>query len=129
MMLNPPLDTYSQGNSLASVQRMVGGVAANSDVATTPKLLGQGSSEDGGSSAFPPATKQDLSNAVDKLNKFVAPTLQSIEFSIDEESNSIVVKVVDTATKKVLRQIPNEEVMAISKTLGKLQGLVIRQTA
>ncbi len=128
-MLNPPLDAYSQGNSITSVQRMAGGAAANSDVAATPKVLGQGSSEDVQSSDVPPATKQDLSNAVDKLNKFVAPTLQSIEFSMDEESNSIVVKVVDTATKKVLRQIPNEEVIAISKTLGKLQGLVIRQTA
>ncbi|MGQ2967046.1 flagellar protein FlaG, partial [Methylophilus sp.] len=42
-------------------------------------------------------------------------------------SDRIVVKVVDTETQKVLRQIPNEEVLAISKTLDKLRGLVIRQ--
>lgn len=70
-----------------------------------------------------------LSKAVKMLNDHVAPALQSIEFSIDQETNRTIVKVIDTATQKVLRQIPNEEVMAISKTLDKLQGLMIRQTA
>ena len=73
--------------------------------------------------------KAQLEGAVKKLNDYVAPALQTIQFSIDQESERIVVKVVDTATKEVLRQIPNEEVLAITKTLDKLQGLVIRQTA
>ena len=70
-----------------------------------------------------------LSKAVKMLNEHVAPALQSIEFSLDQETDRMIVKVIDTDTKKVLRQIPNEEVIAISKTLGKLQGLMIRQTA
>jgi flagellar protein FlaG len=70
-----------------------------------------------------------LEGAVKKLNDYVAPALQTIQFSIDQESERIVVKVVDTTTQEVLRQIPNEEVLAITKTLDKLQGLVIRQTA
>ncbi len=70
-----------------------------------------------------------LEGAVKKLNDYVAPALQTIQFSIDQESERIVVKVVDVATQKVLRQIPNEEVLAITKTLDRLQGLVIRQTA
>jgi flagellar protein FlaG len=73
--------------------------------------------------------KAALSGAVKKLNEYVAPALQTIEFSIDDESDRIIVKVVDTETQKVLRQIPNEEVLAISKTLDKLRGLVVRQTA
>lgn len=73
--------------------------------------------------------KAALSGAVKKLNEYVAPALQTIEFSIDDESDRIIVRVVDTETQKVLRQIPNEEVLAISKTLDKLRGLVIRQTA
>lgn len=73
--------------------------------------------------------KVTLANAVNKLNELVSPTLQNIEFVMDEESDRVVVKVVDTVTQKVLRQIPNEEVLAFSKTLGRLQGLVVRQTA
>lgn len=73
--------------------------------------------------------KAALDAAVKKLNELVAPALQTVQFTMDEEADRIVVKVVDTETKKVLRQIPNEEVLAFSKTLGRLQGLVIRQTA
>jgi flagellar protein FlaG len=73
--------------------------------------------------------KEELVGAVKKLNEHVAPALQTIEFFLDQESKRMIVKVVDTETQKVLRQIPNEEVVAMSKTLDKLQGLVIRQTA
>ena len=73
--------------------------------------------------------KATLTGAVQKLNDYVAPALQTIQFSIDDDTDRIVVKVVDTETQEVLRQIPNEEVMAISKTLDNLRGLVIRQTA
>jgi flagellar protein FlaG len=73
--------------------------------------------------------KADLETAVKKLNDLVAPALQTVQFSLDAESERMVVKVVDTASKQVLRQIPNEEVLAMSKTLDKLQGLMIRQTA
>jgi flagellar protein FlaG len=82
--------------------------------------------------AVPEAIENDkarLESAVRKLNEYVAPALQTIQFSIDQESERIVVKVVDTSTQEVLRQIPNEEVLAITRTLDKLQGLVIRQTA
>ncbi len=72
--------------------------------------------------------KATLTGAVKKLNDYVAPALQTIQFSIDDESDRIVVKVVDTETQKVLRQIPNEEVLAITRSLDKLRGLVIRQT-
>lgn len=82
--------------------------------------------------AVPEAAENDkarLEGAVRKLNEYVAPALQTIQFSIDQESERIVVRVVDTTTQEVLRQIPNEEVLAITRTLDKLQGLVIRQTA
>ncbi len=70
-----------------------------------------------------------LESAVKKLNMLVAPSLQSVQFAMDEEDNRIIVKVIDTATHKVLRQIPNEEVLAFSKTLSRLQGLVVRESA
>jgi flagellar protein FlaG len=68
-----------------------------------------------------------LGKAVEKLNELVAPALQSLQFVIDDEADRVVVKVVDTETQKVLRQIPNEEVLAFSKTLGKFQGLLLRE--
>lgn len=75
------------------------------------------------------ASRAALSVAVDKLNELVAPALQTVRFSMDDESGNMLVKVIDTTTQKTIRQIPNEEVLAFSKTLGRLQGLVVRERA
>ena len=50
-------------------------------------------------------------------------------FSIDPDSKHVVVKLIDQQTKEVLRQIPNEEVLELSKSLDKLQGLLIKHSA
>jgi flagellar protein FlaG len=70
-----------------------------------------------------------LEDAVKKINAFISPTSASVQFSVDQDSNRTVVKVVDLETKKVIRQFPNEDVLAMSKALDKLQGLMVKQTA
>ncbi len=123
-MFNSSLDAYGSVRKLAAVQNVAGSQnALVSPVGLKPVVKAENKQP------VEVADKSTLDAAVKKLNEFVAPTLQTIEFSLDHESERMVVKVVDTATKKVLRQIPNEEVLAMSKTLDKLQGLVIKQTA
>jgi flagellar protein FlaG len=39
------------------------------------------------------------------------------------------VRVVDTVTGEVIRQVPSEELLAISRSIDKLQGLLLRQEA
>jgi flagellar protein FlaG len=81
-------------------------------------------------SAKPPAPDQhQLEEAVRQLNKTVASMKTGIEFSIDEETDTRVVKVIDQDTKEVLRQMPTEETLAISKSIDKLQGLLIKHKA
>lgn len=77
----------------------------------------------------PQPNVNEMQAAVENLNKFIAPAVQTIAFSIDHESGKTIVKVLDAETQKVLRQIPNAEVLAISKTLDKLQGLIFHQKA
>lgn len=74
-------------------------------------------------------TKQDISleNAVERLSKFVASTKAEINFSIDEESGIRVVKVLDSQSKDVIRQIPSEEVIQLAQVLDKLQGLFVKE--
>lgn len=124
-MIKTSLDAYGSGNRPATVQNIAGGqnalmspAGSQQPIPPEPKSVGKGE-----------VSKVELDAAVKKLNELVSPSLQSVEFSVDQESDRMVVKVVDTETKATLRQIPNEEVLAISKTLDKLQGLVIRQTA
>lgn len=74
-------------------------------------------------------TADQLTQAVNQIQDVIQKTAQSLQFSIDKDTGTTVVKVVDTESKKVLRQIPSEEVLAIAKALDKLQGLLIKQKA
>jgi len=54
---------------------------------------------------------------------------QSLQFEIDQDSDQIVVKIIDQSTKEVVRQMPTEEALEMAKAIDKMQGLLIRQTA
>jgi len=74
-------------------------------------------------------SRDDVTAAVKKINDSMPASAQSLEFSIDEDSKDIVVKVIDQSTKEVVRQIPSKEALEIAKSLDKMRGLLIRQTA
>ncbi|MDP1522524.1 flagellar protein FlaG [Methylotenera sp.] len=128
-MFNTSIDGYGSVRKLAAVQNAGGQIAI--DRTTSPSGLKPVVAAENTRADIKPVAvdKTELVTAVKKLNELVAPALQTVQFSLDEQSERMVVKVVDTASKQVLRQIPNEEVLAMSKTLDKLQGLMIRQTA
>mgnify|MGYP003352651837 CR=1 FL=1 len=75
-----------------------------------------------------PDLKQ-INQAVSDINKTIQALSQDLQFSVDKDTNRVVVKIIDQQTNKVLRQIPSEEALEISKSLGKLQGLLIKQEA
>lgn len=76
-----------------------------------------------------PASRDDVTGAVKKINESMLGAAQGLEFSIDEDTDVIVVKVVDQATREVVRQMPSKEALEIAKSLDKMQGLLIRETA
>ena len=86
-----------------------------------------------GSKAVQPAKAEpgidEVRDAVKKIEQVVSPVAQGLRFSIDEDTGSTVIKLIDTQTLLVLRQIPTVEVMEISKALGKLQGLLVKEQA
>ncbi len=71
----------------------------------------------------------EVQKALEEVERAVAPMTQSLAFSLDKDSGKTVVKVMDTETNEVIRQIPTEEVLAISKAVDKLKGLLIKQQA
>jgi flagellar protein FlaG len=81
-----------------------------------------------GSEPIQPELKE-VRAAVDNLNKFIVPVINTIIFSVTQDSGKVIVKVLDAETQKVLRQIPNAEAVTLSKTLDKLQGLIVRDKA
>lgn len=89
--------------------------------------------------AAPPAEKaaaperradlEELKAAVSSVREYVQPFNSNLEFSINDDTDQVVVKIIDTATKEVIRQIPSEEMLAIAEALDSLIGLFLKQTA
>lgn len=73
------------------------------------------------------ARREELDRALDDVRKAVEPVARNLLFSIDDDSGRTIVKVVDNATKEVIRQIPSEEILSIAKALDRLKGLLIKQ--
>jgi flagellar protein FlaG len=74
-------------------------------------------------------SEKAVQDAVDRVAQFVSQSNNEISFSVDSKSGSSIVKVIDSASKEVIRQMPSEEVVAISQALDKLQGLFVRDKA
>jgi flagellar protein FlaG len=79
--------------------------------------------------AATPPSRADVDAAVKKLNESMQVSAQSLEFSVDQDSKEIVVKLIDQDTKEVVRQIPSEEALQIAKSIDKMQGRLINQKA
>ena len=70
-----------------------------------------------------------LDEAINNINKSLKAGGQGVEFSIDDDSKRLVVKVVDKDTHEVLRQMPSREALEIAKALDRAQGMLIKQEA
>jgi flagellar protein FlaG len=72
---------------------------------------------------------QELGQALRGLNEKLQAWSTNLRFEVDDDTSRVVVQVVDAATGEVVRQIPSEEVLNMSKALGKLQDLAFRTSA
>lgn len=91
--------------------------------------LAQSTQESTASQAQMQAKPEALDEAVKAANDFVKPFNNALNFSVDQESQTTVVKVIDQSTKEVIRQIPSEEMLALAKALDTMKGLLIQQKA
>ena len=120
--------------SAVSSQRGSGSASASNAQAQTARINELGATQSGarpdpaGNEAGVP-DRETLLQAVDEVQKAIAPVAQNLLFSIDDDTGRTIVKIVDSQTDEVIRQMPSEEVLAISKAIDKLQGLLIKQQA
>jgi len=50
-----------------------------------------------------------------------------LQFSIDKDIGKTIIKVVDSTTNEVIRQIPSEELVTLAKNMDKLEGMLFNQ--
>ena len=77
------------------------------------------------------ATEQkpiDVKEAVEKLSKLARSQKKYVNFSVDEETHSSVIKIFENETGKLIKQFPVEEILAMIAHIRKnIGGLVDRK--
>ena len=64
---------------------------------------------------------KDIEKEVQNLQEFSKLQGWTVNFSVEKELEQVVIKVMDANTKSMIRQIPSEELLAISKRLKELR--------
>ncbi len=78
-----------------------------------------------GSTAYAAAAPAPLDQAFEEINAAMQAWDTGMRFEIDEDTQRLVVSVVDTKTGDVLRQIPSEEVLHVAKMIAQFQGQLV----
>lgn len=77
----------------------------------------------------PAPTRDEVREAIKEIQRSVANNTTNLQFSVDEDTGRTIVSVIDTETRQVVRQIPSEEVMRMSRALDRMQGLLFKGKA
>src|SRR5438128_10816741 len=74
-------------------------------------------------------TLLQVQTAVEQANKMLRSLAATLEFEIDPDTHTTVVRLIDNSDHKVLRQVPSQEMLEIARALGRVQGLLVRHEA
>jgi flagellar protein FlaG len=77
-------------------------------------------------------TSEELEAAVRNLNDYVQNVQRNLQFNIDDDSGHTVIKVIDSKTEELIRQIPSEELLAVARHIREMeeqQGVIFQQKA
>lgn len=63
-----------------------------------------------------------VKQAVDDGNSLFQATKRNLQFKVDDETNELVVKIVDSESGEVVKQIPADEMLDLIKRMQDLEG-------
>ena len=78
-------------------------------------------------SATNPAVRAELQEAVGAANERLLQRGQKLDIGVDEESGTIVIRVSDQKTGEMIRQMPSEEALRITRSIDRLTGILVDQ--
>jgi len=69
----------------------------------------------------------DLQATMDQVSRRIQETPGTIDFklnfSVDPDTHTVIAKVIDGQTGKIIREIPPPELLALAKSIKELEGL------
>ncbi len=72
-----------------------------------------------------PVSEKVLIDAIEKANKAISGANTKFEFSIHQKTKEIMVKVIDSDTNKVIREIPPEKILDMVAKMWEMAGIIV----
>ncbi|QTL98752.1 flagellar biosynthesis protein FlaG [Iocasia frigidifontis] len=69
--------------------------------------------------------KSGLKTVIESANEGVQVFNKSIEFTIHEETNKIMVKIIDNETDEVIKEIPSEKILNMVAKFCEIAGILL----
>jgi flagellar protein FlaG len=135
MQVNPLLSTLpqvpltAQQNQQPAVSTQQAPVPAQTNNAVSAVGQSEAGSTKSDATKKPPVDAKELDGAVKQLNDTAQLFNTQLQFSVDKDTGRRVVKVTDSQTNQVIRQIPSEDVLRLSKAIDDFKGLLVKDTA
>lgn len=115
-------NSISSKSSNADIQKAISTIGKSERVLTTTKSISQISNYDKDNM---PVSERVVLEAIQKANKAISGGNRRFEFSIHEKTNEIVVKVFDSDTNELIREIPNEKVLDMVAKICEMAGILV----
>lgn len=75
------------------------------------------------------ADPQALDEAVSKVREVFHAAVPRVQFEIDSDLHRVVVKIINAESGEVIRQIPQEEILRLAKSLEGAKGILLKEQA
>ncbi|MGN4980751.1 flagellar protein FlaG [Aeromonas dhakensis] len=117
-----PSSLQSSSKSGQSAAQVLSGTTEEQRVTAQQDVKKQQDALVGEKNAKQDVSNADIENEVQNLQEFSKLQGWTVNFSVEKDlDHQVVIKVVDAETKSMIRQIPSEELLAISKRIKDLR--------
>jgi len=72
-----------------------------------------------------PISDKVVIEAIERANEAISVANKKFEYSIHEKTNEIMVKVIDSNTNKVIREIPPEKILDMVAKMWEMAGILV----
>jgi len=69
--------------------------------------------------------EEDVKESVKDINDIIEKVKEDLSFEVHDETDRMMVKVIDRKTKEVIKELPPEEMLDLSARIHKIVGLLI----
>lgn len=125
------MDVGSIKNSLNPA--LATGRSASADAARKQVVGAEPAGEERAAQAVPSEaasiSREQVESAVSTIQEFVQSARRNINFSLEDGSGRVVVKVTDATSGDIIRQIPSEEALQLAESLEEVRSLLFKAEA